>query len=419
VVGEEWRSELYRMACEQLRGVAELIDLDPDEHTRLVEPRRSLIVNLPVRMDAGELVNFTGYRVQHTLTMGPTKGGLRFAPDLTLDECAALAMWMTWKCALLGLPYGGAKGGVRCDPRALSADEMERITRRYAAELQPIVGPDADVPAPDMGTGEREMAWFYDTCSQAVGQAVPAVVTGKPIALGGTPGRRQATGLGVVDVLTSMLEKLGRPVDRQRVAIQGFGNVGGVAAAELQARGATIVALADADGAIANPRGIEIATVARWAREHGTVAGFPEAETIVREAVLETDCDVLVPAALAHQITERNAPRLRCAILAEAANGPTSPAADAILRDRGVVVLPDILTSGGGVTVSYFEWVQAHQKYTWTAAEIRERLRTQLTEALDRVLAAADELERDLRTAALSVAVRRVAEAARLRAVFP
>jgi len=407
------------MACEQLRGVAELIDLDPDEHTRLVEPRRSLIVNLPVRMDAGELVNFTGYRVQHTLTMGPTKGGLRFAPDLTLDECAALAMWMTWKCALLGLPYGGAKGGVRCDPRALSADEMERITRRYAAELQPIVGPDADVPAPDMGTGEREMAWFYDTCSQAVGQAVPAVVTGKPIALGGTPGRRQATGLGVVDVLTSMLEKLGRPVDRQRVAIQGFGNVGGVAAAELQARGATIVALADADGAIANPRGIEIATVARWAREHGTVAGFPEAETIVREAVLETDCDVLVPAALAHQITERNAPRLRCAILAEAANGPTSPAADAILRDRGVVVLPDILTSGGGVTVSYFEWVQAHQKYTWTAAEIRERLRTQLTEALDRVLAAADELERDLRTAALSVAVRRVAEAARLRAVFP
>ena len=419
VVGDEWRSDLYRMACEQLRGVADLLDLDPDEHTRLVEPRRSLIVNLPVRMDAGELVNLTGYRVQHTLTMGPTKGGLRFAPDLSLGECAALAMWMTWKCALLGLPYGGAKGGVRCDPRALSADEMERITRRYAAELQPIVGPDADVPAPDMGTGEREMAWFYDTYSQAAGQAVPAVVTGKPIALGGTPGRREATGLGVVFVLEAMLAGLDRPIADQRVAIQGFGNVGAVVARELQARGATIVALADVGGAVASPRGLDVAAVTRWAREHGTVAGFPEAESIDRDAVLEVDCDVLVPAALANQITERNAPRLRCALVAEAANGPTSPAADAILRDRGVAVLPDILTSGGGVTVSYFEWVQAHQKYTWTAPEIRERLRLQLTDALERVLAAADELERDLRTAALSVAVRRVAEAARLRAVFP
>ncbi len=417
--GSEWQTDLYGMACEQLRRVAELIDLDPDEHTRLAEPRRALVVNLPVRLDTGELVSFTGYRVQHTLTMGPTKGGLRFAPDLSLGECAALAMWMTWKCALLGLPYGGAKGGVRCDPRALSPDEMERVVRRYAAELQPIVGPDADVPAPDMGTGEREMAWFYDTYSQAVGQATPAVVTGKPIALGGTPGRRQATGLGVVDVLAAMLERLERPLDRQRVAVQGFGNVGSVVAAELHARGATVVALADVGGAIADPGGLDVPRVAGWAAEHGTVAGYPHAEAIDRDAVLEVDCDVLVPAAAANQITEANAPRLRCAIVAEAANGPTSPAADAILRDRGVVVLPDILTSGGGVTVSYFEWVQAHQKYTWTETEIRDRLRAQMTDALDRVLEAAGELRCDLRTAALSVAVRRVAEAARLRAVFP
>jgi glutamate dehydrogenase (NAD(P)+) len=415
----EWRSDLYRTACAQFLRAAEAVGLESDEVTRLIEPRRSLVVNLPIRMDSGELVNFTGYRVQHVLTMGPTKGGLRYAPELTLGECAALAMWMTWKCALLGLPYGGAKGGVRCDPRALSADEMERITRRYAAELAPIIGPNEDIPAPDMGTGEREMAWFYDTCSQAAGHAVPASVTGKPVALGGTPGRRQATGLGAVFTLEAALERLGWPLAEQRFAIQGFGNVGAVAAAELHARGARVVGLSDVGGAIADPAGLDVEAVVCWSREHGTLAGYPGAEAIERDALLELACDVLVPAALEHQITERNAPRLRCRMVAEVANGPTTPAADEILAARGIPVLPDVLTSGGGVTVSYFEWVQGHQKYVWTPTEIRDRLRTQMHAALEEVLRTAEQLETSLRTAALSVAVRRVAEAARLRAVYP
>jgi len=416
---DEWRSDLYRMACAQVLRAAETVGLEPDQVTRLIEPRRSLVVNLPIRMDGGELVNFTGYRVQHILTMGPTKGGLRYAPDLSLGQCAALAMWMTWKCALLGLPYGGAKGGVRCDPRLLSADEIERVTRRYAAEMAPIIGPDLDIPAPDMGTGEREMAWFYDTCSQAAGHAVPASVTGKPLALGGTPGRREATGLGAVFTLEAALDRLGRPLAEQRFAIQGFGNVGAVAAAKLHARGARVVGLSDIGGAIANPAGLDVEAVVRWSGEHGSVAGFPEAETIERDALLELPCDVLVPAALEHQITHVNAPRLRCRLVAEAANGPTTTEADAILAERGILVLPDVLTSGGGVTVSYFEWVQGHQKYIWTAAEIHDRLRAQMRHALDEVVTASELLGVDLRTAALSVAVRRVAEAARLRAVYP
>jgi glutamate dehydrogenase (NAD(P)+) len=416
---DEWRSELYRMACEQFLKAAETTRLGDDERTRLLEPRRALVVNLPIRMASGELRNFTGYRVQHTLTMGPTKGGLRFAADVTLGQCAALAMWMTWKCALLGLPYGGAKGGVRCDPRLLSAAEVERITRRYAADMSPIVGPNQDIPAPDMGTGEREMAWFYDTHSQAAGHAVPAIVTGKPVALGGTPGRRRATGLGAVFAIEAALEWLGLSLAEQRFAIQGFGNVGAVTASELHARGARVVGLSDVGGAIANQAGLDVDEVVRWSEEHGTVAGFPEAEAIERDLLLELPCDVLVPAALEHQITERNASRLRCRLVAEAANGPTTTAADEILAERGIPVLPDVLTSGGGVTVSYFEWVQAHQKYIWTPEEIRERLRTQMRQALQQVIATSEQLDVSLRTAALSVAVRRVAEAAKLRAVYP
>jgi glutamate dehydrogenase (NAD(P)+) len=417
--GSEWRTDLFAMACDQFTRVAERLDLHPDEYTRLIEPRRSMIVNLPIRMDDGELVNFVGYRVQHILTMGPTKGGLRYAADLSLGQCAALAMWMTWKCALLGLPYGGAKGGVRCDPSRLSADEMERITRRFASELEPIVGPDRDIPAPDMGTGEREMAWFYDTYSQVAGHAVPASVTGKPIALGGIPGRQRATGQGVVFTLESALEHEGWSLPEQRFAIQGFGNVGSVVAAELHALGAKVVGLSDVDGAIANPAGIDVDAVLRWNQEHGSVVGFPEAETIHREALLEVPCEVLVPAALEHQITAENAPRLRCRMVAEAANGPTTPAADEILADRGIPVLPDVLAGGGGVTVSYFEWVQGHQKYIWTPAEVRQRLREQMRLAHDEVLFTSRELDLDLRTGALSVAVRKVAEAAKLRAIYP
>jgi glutamate dehydrogenase (NAD(P)+) len=280
------------MARAQFCHAAQTAGLDDDSRTRLQEPRRSLVVSLPIRMDSGALVNFAGYRVQHTLTMGPTKGGLRYAPDLSLGQCAALAMWMTWKCALLGLPYGGAKGGVRCDPRVLSADEMERITRRYAADMAPILGPDEDIPALDMGTGEREMAWFYDTCSQAAGHAVPASVTGKPVVLGGTPGRQQATGVGAAFTLEAALERLGWPLAEQRFAIQGFGNVGAVAARELQARGARVVALSDVDGAIASSAGLDVERVIEWSIEQGSVAGSraPRRSTATRCSSCRATC---------------------------------------------------------------------------------------------------------------------------------
>jgi glutamate dehydrogenase (NAD(P)+) len=417
--GEEWRSLLYRMACDQFSRAADHLHLDPDECVRLMEPRRSLVVNLPIRMDDGALVNFAGYRVQHILTMGPTKGGLRYSPDLTLGQCAALAMWMTWKCALLGLPFGGAKGGVRCDPRELSVGELERITRRLAAELEPIVGPEKDIPAPDMGTGEREMAWFYDTYSQAVGRAVPASVTGKPLALGGTPGRSTATGRGVVFALEAALESQGLSLAEQRCAVQGFGNVGSVVAAELHDRGVKVVGLGDVGGAIADPAGLDVPAVHRWWKEHGTVVGFLGAESLGPEAVLEVPCDILIPAATQNQITADNAGRIACRFVAEAANGPTSPAADEILAGRGIQVLPDVLVSGGGVIVSYFEWVQAHQKYRWTASEVSDRLRSRMRDAFEEVAATGEDLGVDLRTAALAVAVRRVAEAAKLRAVYP
>lgn len=417
--GGEWDTELFRTACAQFYRAAERVDLDPDEITRLSEPRRSVVVNLPIRMDDGRLVNFAGYRVQHVLTMGPTKGGLRYAHDLSLGQCAALAMWMTWKCALLRLPYGGAKGGVRCDPSLLSAGEVERITRRFAAELDPIIGPDRDIPAPDMGTGEREMAWFYDTFSQTAGHAVPACVTGKPLALGGTPGRQQATGQGVVFVLEAALEHLGWNLAEQSFAIQGFGNVGSVVARELHGLGARVVALSDVHGAIHDPAGLDVEAVSRWVAGNGSVAGFRGAEAIPRDTLLELPCDVLVPAALEHQITRENASRLRCRLVAEAANGPTTPAADEVLAERGIPVLPDVLVSGGGVTVSYFEWVQGHQKYIWTPEEVRTRLRSQLRAAFGEVNQTADQLDIELRVAALVVAVRRVAEAAKLRAVYP
>jgi glutamate dehydrogenase (NAD(P)+) len=417
--GEEWRSELYEMAARQFERAAEVLGLDDESWTRLLEPRRSLMVNFPVRMDDGRVVNVTGYRVQHTLTMGPTKGGLRFAPDVSLGECAALAMWMTWKCALLGLPYGGAKGGVRCDPHALSVDELERVTRRYAAELLPVIGPNQDIAAPDMGTGEREMAWFYDTYSQGVGYAVPAIVTGKPAVLGGTEGRQPATGLGAVYVLEAMLERLARPIEGLRVVVQGFGNVGSVVASELHRRGARIVATSDADGGIADERGLDVPALLRWRAGGGGLQEVPGVERTDRGQVLELPCDVLVPAAVERQITSANAGRLRCGLVVEAANGPTTPEADRVLAERGILVLPDVLVNAGGVTVSYFEWVQSHQKYAWDLAEIERRLRGQMRSAFARVVETAERLDLDYRTAALSVAVERVADAARLRAIYP
>jgi glutamate dehydrogenase (NAD(P)+) len=417
--GEEWHSPLYAMACRQFARAADVLALDDEVRTRLLEPRRSLVCNFPVKMDSGEVVNLTGYRVQHTLTMGPTKGGLRFAPELGFGECAALAMWMTWKCSLVGLPFGGAKGGVRCDPDALSVDEMERIMRRYAAELLPIVGPDVDIPAPDMGTGEREMAWFYDTYSQSVGYAVPAVVTGKPVSLGGTVGRRDATGLGVVFTIECMFEELEWSLPEHSFVVQGFGNVGSVVAQELHARGAKVVAVSDIRSAITNPHGLDIPAVMRWVSENRYLEGYPEAEPVDGKEMLELACDVLVPAAREEQITEANAERLNCRMVVEGANGPTTPAADRILSDRGVIVVPDILANAGGVIVSYFEWVQSHQKYSWDALEVRERLRAQMRTAFARVRGTADQLGVENRTAALASAISHVSEAAKLRAIYP
>jgi glutamate dehydrogenase (NAD(P)+) len=417
--GEEWNSELYRIATAQFDKAAAILNLDQESRVRLREPRRTLTVNFPVRMDDGSVRNFTGYRVQHTLTMGPTKGGIRYAPGVSEGECAALAAWMTWKCALLGLPYGGAKGGVRCDPNLLSDDEIERITRRYASELIPIIGPDRDIPAPDMGTGEREMAWFYDTYSQLMGHSVPEIVTGKPPVLGGTEARRPATGLGVVYVAEAVCERLGTPLRDQRVVIQGAGNVGMVAALELHAIGSTVVALSDYTGGIVAEAGLDVPAVQDWLAEHRTLEGCPLGAPVGRSEVLEVPCDMLIPAALERQITMANASRIDTKIIVEAANGPTTPEAETILADRGILIVPDVLANAGGVTVSYFEWVQDQQKFMWDIIEIQERLRRLLRAAFGRVIEASERLDVDWRTAALSVAVSRVAEAARLRAIYP
>jgi glutamate dehydrogenase (NAD(P)+) len=417
--GGEWRSELWLIAVEQFNRAADLLGLEPEIRTRLLEPRRSLVVNFPVRRDDGTVETFTGYRVQHTLTMGPTKGGVRYAPGASLGECAALAMWMTFKCALMGLPFGGAKGGVRCDPNRLSAGEMERVTRRYASEILPIIGPDQDIAAPDMATGEREMAWFMDTYSQQVGHSVPDIVTGKPIVLGGTAGRQAATGLGVVYAIEGTLAHLALPVAGQRVVIQGFGNVGAVVAREMHERGATVVGVSDVTGGVVDEAGLDVEALGAHLAEHRFLRGFPDAEAVSRTDILETPCDILVPAALERQITEENAPRIQCRIVAEAANGPTTPKADAQLADRGILVIPDVLANAGGVTVSYYEWVQDQQRYHWSASDVAERLQIQMGEALPRVIETAERLGVSWRTAAQSVAIERVAEAARLRAIYP
>jgi glutamate dehydrogenase (NAD(P)+) len=417
--GAEWQSELYRVALEQFERAAAVLHLDPDLRERLLAPRRSLVVNFPIRRDSGEVEEFTGYRVQHTLAMGPGKGGIRLAPGVSLGECAALALWMTFKSALLELPFGGAKGGVRCDPNRLSDGERERLIRRYAAEISPIIGPDRDIGAPDMATGEREMAWYMDTYSQQAGQAVPEIVTGKPAVLGGTEGRRAATGLGVIFALEAVMEHLGWEVAGQRAVIQGFGKVGSVIADELVRRGASVVAITDVAGGVANEAGLDIAELHAWVAEHDFIRGFPGGERVGRLDVLKTPCDLLIPAALERQITDENAAELDCRMVVEAANGPTTPEGDRILAERGIPVVPDVLANGGGVTVSYYEWVQDVQREMWSAEQIAERLERKMRAAMTRVLDAAESHSRDWRTAAQALAIERVAEASRLRAIYP
>ena len=417
--GGEWRSELYRVALSQFTQAADVLQLEPEVRARLAEPRRALVVNFPVRRDSGEVETFTGYRVQHTLTMGPLKGGFRYGPGVSLGECAALAMWMTFKCALMNLPFGGSKGGVRCDPNRMSEGELERLTRRYASEIFPVIGPDRDIPAPDMATGEREMAWFMDTYSQQVGHPVPEIVTGKPLVLGGTEVRDVATGLGAVFCIESVLKGRGESIDGKRVVVQGLGNVGSVIARELAARGARLVGLADVTGGMRRDEGLNFDDVRTWISEHRFLRGFPGGEETGRMEIVETPCDLLIPAALEGQITAANAALVDCEIVFEAANGPTTPEADEILAERGIDVIPDVLVNAGGVIVSYFEWVQDQQKFSWQGEEIVERLRLQLDGALARVLEARERYGVDWRTAAQAVAIDRVAEASRLRTIYP
>jgi glutamate dehydrogenase (NAD(P)+) len=370
-------------------------------------------------MDDGSVRVFTGYRVHHSTVLGPTKGGIRYHPDVTLTEVRALAMWMTWKCALMHLPYGGAKGGVTCDPSALSPGERERLTRRYATEISVLLGPDADIPAPDVGTNPQVMAWIMDTYSMHRGHSVPAVVTGKPPSIGGSAGRREATGRGVTIVAREAAAFVGLPLAGARVVVQGFGNVGSVAACLLYDQGCRVVAVSDVYGGLYNPDGLNPYAVQEHVRRTGRVQGFPHADAVTNQQLLELPCDILVPAAVEGQITADNAARVQARLIVEAANGPTTPDADEILADRGVLVVPDILANAGGVTVSYFEWVQDLQSFFWSGEEITRRLERVMVEAFHGVALLARTREVDLRTAALIYAIQRVADALLARGLYP
>jgi glutamate dehydrogenase (NAD(P)+) len=415
----EFESTLYRTAVTQLDDVAKKVDLEPDLHERLRHPRRALVVSVPVRMDDGRTEVFYGYRVHHNTVPGPTKGGLRYATDVNLGEVTALAMLMSWKCALMGLPFGGAKGGVRCDPLALSARERESLTRRYTAEIMPVIGPDLDIPAPDLGTDEQTMAWMMDTYSMTQGKTVLGVVTGKPVLVGGSVGRREATGRGVAYTLYQVMRRLGRDLRGQRVVVQGYGNVGSVVARQLSKGGCVVVGISDIQGGIWNPEGLDVHGVTQHVTESGTVAGFPDAESLSNAELIERPCDILIPAAVGSQIRGDNAGRVKARVVAEAANGPTTPEADVILRERGVTVIPDILANAGGVVVSYFEWVQGFQYHFWREAEITTRLQEVMTRAVNQVWGLAEKDDIDLRTAALMVGVRRVADGYRTRGLYP
>jgi len=406
-------------ALERLDAVAERLGLDPQIHQHLRHPKRSLIVSVPILTDPGELEIFTGYRVQHSMTLGPSKGGIRYHPDVDLDEVTALAMLMTWKCALMSLPFGGAKGGVRCDPLKLSPRELERLTRRYASEIFLCIGPDRDIPAPDMGTNEQIMAWIMDTYSMQRGATVPGVVTSKPVLLGGSLGRVEATGRGVAFATAEAMAHLGLPLAGARVVVQGFGNVGSVAADLLSGMGCRVVAVSDVHGGIYNPDGLDIRALLALVRAGKAVREYPEGEAITNEELLELPCEILVPAALGGQFTAANAPAVQARLIVEGANGPTTGEADRVLQERGVFIVPDILANAGGVIVSYFEWVQDLQFFFWKEDEVNSRLRDILIGAFHRTLGVARQEGVDLRTAALMEAVSRVARATKLRGIYP
>ena len=416
----EWDTPLFQQAITQLEHALELAAVSDLVSTRLRTPERAVILSLPVQMDDGSYRSFPAYRVQHSSVLGPTKGGVRYDPGVDLGECAALAMWMTWKCALLRLPYGGAKGGVRCNARELSQVELSKITRRFTAELAPFIGPQLDIPAPDMATNEQTMAWMMDTYSMQKGYAVPEIVTGKPISIGGSVFRHEATGAGVVMVIERACHRLDWDLAEQRCVVQGFGNVGGIAASELHEKGATVVAVSDISGGVYSANGLPIPELHAYVAEHGSLEGYETGVARITNAeLLELQCDILVLAAREDQVTAENAGELHCRLVAEGANGPTSVEADAILAERGIPVLPDILTNAGGVTVSYFEWVQDLGRLFWDRDEIRRRLADKMADAFDRVWNVAQAKGITLRDAALVAAIHEVSGALEARGLYP
>jgi glutamate dehydrogenase (NAD(P)+) len=421
MLDEFMQSPAYVMACQQYDRVADILDIGQSERVRTKMPKRAMIVNMPTRMDDGHTEMFTGYRVQHHLSVGPTKGGLRYHPDVTLGEVAALAMWMSWKCSLCGLPYGGAKGGVTCDPRKMSRGELERMTRRFTQEMIPFIGPHVDVMAPDLGTNEQVMAWMMDTYSMHQGNPVPQIVTGKPVALGGSAGRKEATGRGVAYLVSRTLENLNMKSDGTSVVVQGFGNVGSVAAQQLHRFGAKVIAVSDYIGGLYNPAGLDVNKLIDYAATNGNFGEYrDDCERITNEELLQLECEVLVPAALERQITEKNVGRLRCRVLAEAANGPTTVEADNVLRQRDdIFLIPDVLCNAGGVIVSYFEWVQDLQSFFWGEAEVNDKLYRQLEVAYQQVLQMAKKRKLYMRDAALALGISRIALAKQVRGLFP
>jgi glutamate dehydrogenase (NAD(P)+) len=413
------RENPFEIAKQQLRSVADVFGLDDDIVNVLSECKKAISVAIPTRMDDGSVRVFQGHRVTHNIARGPSKGGIRYHPDVTLDEVKALSMWMTWKCALMGIPFGGAKGGVVCDPKAMSKDELERMTRRYTSEIINEIGPERDIPAPDVGTDGQVMAWIFDTYSMNKGHSVLGVVTGKPIQIGGSLGRLEATARGALYCVREALRKQSRPIEETTVAIQGFGNVGSYLARFLAEDGAKVIAISDSSGGLHNPNGIDVAAAFAHKAETGSLAGLRGAEAISNEELLLLDCDVLAPCALEQVIREDNASRVKAKIVVEGANGPTTPGADAILEDMGVLVLPDVLANAGGVVVSYFEWVQGLQEYFWKEAEVNAKLNDITTRAFHETWNTYQERGTTMRLASYGLAVMRVSEATNTRGLYP
>jgi glutamate dehydrogenase (NAD(P)+) len=414
----EGGGRIFNAMLEEFDGAARLLGLDPGIWKILTNPKRQIIVSCPIQMDNGDIEVFTGYRVQYNITLGPAKGGIRYHPDVSLDEVTALAAWMTWKCAVAHVPFGGGKGGIICDPTRMSRRELEALTRRYIAEIVDAIGPEKDVPAPDVNTNDQVMAWVMDTYSMHVGHTSTAVVTGKPIEMGGSLGRREATGRGVMIVTREAARHLGLNITGATVAVQGFGNVGSVSADLLSKLGAKVVAVTDWKGGVYNPKGLDVEKMLEFAKQHKTIDGFPGGEPFENEQLFELEVDVLVPAALENQITEDNAGSIKAKIIAEGANGPTTPDAHRILHERGVFVIPDILANAGGVTTSYFEWVQDRHGYFWEEAEVNKRLEAKMVEAFNDVLETSIKYKIDMRTAAYIVAINRVATVTRMRGMY-